>query len=159
MGLNRTLAPKIAVPLLALAVAVLSASVPVTAQSQDLIVPGHRLGPISLGMFGDEAIKLLGKPEKEESCPGCPFRVWWYQGGNYLVTVDYGPTWKVIGVSTKSTRYASREGLRIGSSAYEIMKAYGQSKRQECGTARCYMEYDDILFWLTGGQITTIVVQ
>jgi hypothetical protein len=112
-----------------------------------LIVPGQRIGAVSLGMTIGEAISALGL--KENQCTAllingadggqssCDFKEF---GLSMTFTGDIGSpaatrkaSW--IGVEAEdgqaSRSYATDRGIRIGSSEQDVIKAYGNATKEE----------------------------
>ena len=138
----------------------------VFAQSDTLIVPGVRIGPVALGMFREDVIRLLGPPDKVEET-----RV--TQGGRSFLQsfVDHHTTYGLAisynaGVAptafflaTESPRYATGQGVRVGSSGTDLVRAHGGGC-ESCQKAVCYMGFQGVLFevW-KAGQVRRIAVE
>ena len=104
--------------------------------SDKLIVPGERIGPIHLGMTPGQVIDLLGKPTYVTTYPAGPHGgtiEWWkYPELNLDLWYDDTLTPRVERVG--AVRYTDTpvriywqtdKGITFGSSTYQVEEAYG----------------------------------
>ena len=138
----------------------------VLAQSDTLIVPGVRIGPVALGMFREDVMRLLGRPDKVEENRAT-------QGGTVVVmslvdhytahglaiTYGAGVAPAAFFLATESPRYATDQGVRVGSSGTDLVRAHG-SGCESCQKAVCYMGFQGVMFevW-KAGQVRRIAVE
>jgi hypothetical protein len=113
------------------------------AQSDMLIVPGQRIGPIRLGMGMDEVVAKLGQPDFTETSE------WRYWSLNLVVGFYTSPAPAVAGLSTQiwadvplSTVFRTAEGIGIGSSSFDVKRAYGKPHVTAFSGATGNMFYD-----------------
>ena|SRR2546423_3572220 len=109
-----------------------------SAQAFDrLIVPGDRIGPVAMGKAVNEIVRQLGKPDKEWRSkfrgPGYDadevhytynrYGIWftWEDKGLQPV-VETG--WR--GICVDSNRWVTTEGIRVGNSIQDVIRAYGE---------------------------------
>lgn len=134
---------------LAFAVAVgglslLFAPAPSVAQSDTLIVPGQRVGPIQFGMQPGDVVRALGQPSKIITPPHGGLRYDYDYDGRYvIVNFSAVPETEVYQVITSDPRYATREGIRVGSSGGDVVRAYGRNYSKSSNSV-CYAELG---FW------------
>lgn len=133
------------------------------ADYDNLIVPGQRIGPVSMGGYVDEIVRKLGKPNKIRRNtfrgPGYDADEVYYsykKNGNWFIWF----TWEdkgfrpvvesgLRGINTQSNYWVTAKGVHVGSSAQDVVIAYGEpyhyliEDKQES-----VMEYDGIWFWV-----------
>lgn len=86
-----------------------------------LIVPGERVGPVFLGMSDADLYKKFGNPS-ESKLTGTGFSAYFYS--TFMVYVGVS-THKVASITspvgnTGYSGYATREGIKVGSSGLEV---------------------------------------
>ncbi len=133
------------------------------AQSDHLIVPGQRIGPVRLGMGMDEVVAELGQPDFTETVDeGHPS--WRYWSLNLTVVFDRSSAPAVDWVETNTwtdspllTVFRTADGLHIGSSSFDVKRAYGSPEKDQHGYV---MEYDSrkIDFQIENYAVTLIQV-
>ena len=97
--------------------------VPATPIRDELIVPGHRIGPVSLGMTLQDLYRTMGNStSSDRSRDG--FR---YEFGSLIVDV-LAANQKVMSITTTGS-HATREGIGIGSSELAVRATYGTPTR------------------------------
>ncbi len=113
------------------------------------IVPGERIGPISLGMYLDDVVKILGQPDRAERAPGAAIKYFYDRHGLFVGARDV-PAITVQVVSTNNNGYVTEQGIRVGSSGADFVRAYGDRYRNltreqgsECLSA-CLIYYPDL---------------
>jgi hypothetical protein len=91
------------------------------ASSDNLIVPGQRIGPISLGMGMDQVAATLGQPDESRTDyypnGGAAYNTqWWYDSIDMVIgfTTSAAPSVK----SVETQLYANRSGLTMGNTAW-----------------------------------------
>jgi hypothetical protein len=106
-----------------------------------LIVPGKRIGPISVGMSTSDVLKALGEPTRASitSCKGpgdpegvysqhCATKYGWANGLQAEIPLISRRHWikeRVYEVTTKDPRYATSGGVKVGSSELSVRAIYG----------------------------------
>lgn len=89
-----------------------------------LIVPGKRIGPVSLGMTASQLFQTMGSPissfQYDDGRSDNTF------SGEIIATVHNNN--KVCKVRTYSSRYATEKGLKVGSSALEVRAVMGSPR-------------------------------
>ncbi len=105
------------------------------AQSDQLIVPDQRIGPVRLGMDMDEVVAELGQPDFKGVMNGDhpSFRYW---SLNLTVGFDNSSAPAVYWVETNTWTdspllivFRTDNGIHIGSSSFEVKRAYGSPER------------------------------
>lgn len=107
---------------LLIAAAVLFAALqPTTAKAKNdnLIVPGVRIGPVSLGMTDADVYKTLGEPTSTLTVGSADGGINYYWGNLYSVHVDKD-THRVTQVTTSDQKYSTTEGIKVGSSLLAV---------------------------------------
>jgi hypothetical protein len=119
----------------------LFAPAPAAAQSDTLIVPGERIGPIRLGMLPGDVVRALGQPSKINTYPhgGIEYD-YRYDDKYFFVTFSAVPETEADQIGTSDPRYATREGIRIGSSGVDVVRAYGRNYNKSSVNTVCYAE-------------------
>src|SRR5947207_13500595 len=93
------------------------ASQPIEAPRADnLIVPGHRIGPAALGMPAKDVLEALGAPRETTKLPGRMVNVF---SDGITVVVSDGDL-RVISIGTTDAWYTTQEGIRPGSTELEV---------------------------------------
>jgi hypothetical protein len=121
------------------------------ASSDNLIVPGQRIGPISLGMGMDQVAATLGQPDvaRTDYYPngGAAYNTsWWYDSIDMKIYFTTGAAPSVSSVETRlytnrsgltmgntawsdltpgRTTFQTASGIRLGSSSFDATRAYG----------------------------------
>jgi tetratricopeptide (TPR) repeat protein len=80
--------------------------------SSHLIVPGKRIGMVTLGMTPAQLLQVLGEPDRSQSY-GSNGSGYGYHDDYYIMTGKAGRVWSI---STRSPLFATKEGLRVGDS-------------------------------------------
>lgn len=98
-----------------------------------LIVSGERVGPVKLGMNITEVTSVLGTPKSTQGRPDGSVVYRWYElkgeGGVGLRATRTGEVYRIW--VANNTRYATKEGIRVGSSEAEIRVALGEPTKTE----------------------------
>jgi len=88
--------------------------VPVMPPVQDAkIVPGQRVGPVSLGMSPADLLGALGDPDhvgSDGDFPGA--KLYFFNARGLQVTVDGS---QVVQIAVNGTQFATQEGIAVGS--------------------------------------------
>jgi hypothetical protein len=114
------------------------------ATDDNVIVPGERIGPVFLGMTDADLYKKFGNP-LESKQTGTGFAAYFYS--TFMVYVGVS-THKVASITTPvgSTAgysgYATREGIKVGSSALEVQAKLPQSTLNLDSPAPGYSRYN-----------------
>jgi hypothetical protein len=114
------------------------ATEPIALQNSDhLIVPGERVGPIKLGMTEQEVFNLLGPAKKHFFRFGTLIYSW--EDGDFEINVS-PDNHTVYVVKVFSPSYHTAEGVRVGSSEFDLvhLKGLPQWKDDARGTAKTY---------------------
>lgn len=91
------------------------------AQDATLIVPGESVGKVKLGMTVAQVYGILGEPtEQYPPKNDTTFYVW--EHGYFLVGID---STGVTRIDVSHSRYATKEGIRVGSTEMAIEAFYG----------------------------------
>jgi hypothetical protein len=113
------------------------------------IKPGVGLGPIKFGMPKDEVERILGKPDTEETRGKATSMNYLSRGYGLHVTPQRGVwsiycyTQEAFAVKARSFQGKSAEGIGMGSSQEQIVKAYGKPDRAEMnGPQTTYLTYN-----------------
>jgi len=91
------------------------------AVNDNLIVPGERIGPVFLGMTDAQLYKKFGNPSESRQA-GTGFTAYFYS--TFMVYVGVS-THKVASITSPTgnstySGYATREGVKVGSSGLEV---------------------------------------
>ena len=94
------------------------------AKNDNLIVPGVRIGPVSLGMSDADAYKLLGDPIRTMTEGVDMGRAIQYDFPKLSIVVSRS-THRITQVTTLDTGYATADGIRVGSSGLAVSTKLG----------------------------------
>lgn len=90
-----------------------------------LIVPGIQIGPVRIGMLPSEVVRIFGQPtEMHTASPG----VWNMGWARHSVSVvflnayPHGEVWRIV---TLSSRFATKQGVRVGLTVADVLKRLG----------------------------------
>lgn len=86
-----------------------------------LIVPGTRMGPVTIGLTMTAVGQKLGKAKMRPQQAGV---VYLYED---LGLVIYAENEKVTSVTTRSPVFSTRQGVRVGSDVDSVLASLGQS--------------------------------
>lgn len=134
------------------------------AKSDNLIVPGVRVGPVRLKEPVRDLVARIGKPSKvrrQPSCKGCkrngvpfPEEVWYYYDRLCMSVwwYDRGLDPVVAGIIVKCDRWKTAGGVGVGSYPSSILADLGQPSKNFCDTNNCYLVYfgSRIEIWAKG---------
>ena len=122
-----------------------------TAQADNLIVPGERVGPIRLGMYREDVLKAFGQPSKTHT--GQPsFWDTYERRKHHWLDIWYGETgdtpYRVVSIDVHNLdEYGTGNGVRTGSSVQDVLREYGSADTQDCtGSHYCMLRYKGIIF-------------
>ena len=132
---------------------VFAASNPCRAESDLIIVPGERVGPVKIGMLMDEVGRVLGSPTKswtDETMPGRRIIRKTYRNGLQVDMLD-GPAPWVCHIYVASYlgggNWHTGAGLRLGDSGFDINRKEGSNYRsrvnQSANTEWSHATYDN----------------
>jgi hypothetical protein len=124
---------------------------PAQAANDHLIVPWLRIGPIALGMSGDDVMRIMGEPTKTMGGPpdGVNLYLW---KDDLSVTVKKNGSY-VTQICALSPAYATAQGVRPGLPEHAVTDLLGQPQNSRVRNAWWRFSYTD-LFW--GGLMITI---
>lgn len=108
--------------LLAFATFCVGLHLPAQAQSDMLIVPGVRIGPVNLGTTYAEIYKRFGDPGQTSFSDNDAIINYFYPG--FVVTVEKASD-KIIQVTTSDPKYATASGIKVGISRLVAAKKLG----------------------------------
>jgi hypothetical protein len=98
------------------------------AQGPWLISAGRGWGPILLGMTEEAVMSALGQPDNPRTVSGSiVFRKYSSRGVVLFFSRPGGGDFTLGGIHITSPRFATREGIRVGSSLTDVVHAYGDS--------------------------------
>jgi hypothetical protein len=92
----------------------------------NVIVPGQRLGLVTLGMTPDALLQALGPPDSSRG-PSANRIQHRYNGRGLFVYVNVKSN-RVDGVGTSDGRYRTARSVRVGASELELVSAQGAPK-------------------------------
>lgn len=127
--------------------------VPSTPIRDNLIVPGHRAGPVSLGMELGALYSAMGSPQ--ETVVGDLASIYKYPGLDIWVNHSAN---KVTSITVTRTDYSTDQGVRVGASELEVRAKYGRPLKfnNDNQASSCYRE--GIGFYFRNGAISAIVL-
>jgi hypothetical protein len=161
--------------LVVLAAALSAGAQPATQPAQPanwIVVPGHAVGDIQLGMSQQQVLNRLGMPDEisnDRSGEGALNVYWVYpQTERSVLVVSWtkrgGEAGGVDFIFTDAPRYVTSKGVAMGSSTFkEILQHYGAPERlQGSGRGSVVLHYESagIRFRIEGegGRVTAITV-
>ncbi len=99
------------------------------AWSDQLIVPGQRIGDIKLGMKMDEVTKILGNPDKDPAKTEDGMLEYQFMK-NHLLIIDVEPSSKSVKMLATGLipSYKTSNGIQIGSTMENVQKQMGATK-------------------------------
>lgn len=99
------------------------------AWSDQLIVPGQRIGDIKLGMKMDEVIRILGDPDKDPTNTEDGLLEYQFMKSHLLI-IDVEPSSKNIKMLATGLvpSYKTSNGIQIGSTMEDVQKQMGATK-------------------------------
>lgn len=129
----------------------------------NLIIPGDRIGPVSMGGDVKEIVDKIGNPKKISRStfrgPGYDAdEVYYWYGHQYQLTfvwIDKGLSPVVEsgfrGITTTSNYWATAKGIHVGSSIQDVENAYGNPDDFSLHEAdhTYMMSYNKIGIWFT----------
>jgi hypothetical protein len=133
------------------------------------MLKGESLGGLRLGLGEKDVLKLLGKPEKQgklilQAADGAYVQEWEYPSKGIEITMSAGEKKsgaKAVAAFSASpgSSLATKRGIKVGSPASEVRKAYASFENKEDGDAKCFVAgsiYGGILFHLERGKVSRI---
>ena len=118
-------------------------SPPTTPIFDKLIIPGERIGPISLGMPQADVLKILGTPPKSSIHTDGHSRYYYAD-----LTVFISRDSRVLRILTNSPEYATAGGIRVGMTEPEV--------RAKLGKPKSVIDPGSSLLWYTYGSALEI---
>ncbi len=112
---------------------------PPTASPEVRVVPGQRIGPITVRMRAAEMVAVLGRPERVDRYPERNILSYDWKSSGYLVSfeLDSGRV-RVVGVYGTLSRFVTDRGIRLMMPLDRALRAYGT------GYARVDCRHDKI---------------
>lgn len=95
--------------------------------SDRLIVPGDRIGPIRVGMSRDEVVRILGRPDRVINYLDSSDVEYIYDNNHFVVGLSVR-WWAVIDVWTYDPQFATEQGVRPGDSRNDVLQKQGNPK-------------------------------
>lgn len=136
--------------------ALASGSAHVLAQTPAGIRPGDGIGPVKIGMTPAEVQAALGGPPSERYDNG-----WWLWETQKIDVFFYQG--RAFMIDTEHPDLATAEGIKIGSTSVDLIKAYGapvcSGLNQYRGQAYLGWFYDGIFVFLNGNPRAAFVVR
>lgn len=96
------------------------------APAATLIVPGNVLGPLRLGMTPDEVHRVLGQPSEVNNSSPIVWNAGWQAYRLWAVFRGRYPGGSVVRITTQSSRFATKHGIRVGSSISDVLRKLGR---------------------------------
>jgi hypothetical protein len=96
-----------------------------------LIIPGTRIGPITLGLSTKKMGEIMGQAQLRPQAPGV---VHLYPNAGMVVYSEGG---RVVSVTVRSPAYKTRSGVGVGSDVDEVLKTLSGDYEME-GSGREY---------------------
>lgn len=126
-----------------------------TSDSITLIMPGHSIGPIYLGMPRPTVQMLLGEPSKAYAHDWGNRYDYDQDNLKLMVVFTAVPGDAVQQLATDSTTFATAEGVRVGSTGTDVVNAYGSAYRRTVNGTDTQLQYPHlgIGFWLTSNNV------
>lgn len=117
-----------------------------------LIIPGKRVGPVSLEMTQNQLFAAMGRPTLDETIVSYD-KVWGYQ--YQIQRLDRGAFWvglevqvgrrservTWINVGRGNNGYRTKEGVRVGTSQREVVEFLGRPVKVEPRAAHSFLNY------------------
>jgi hypothetical protein len=95
-----------------------------------IIEPGHNWGPINLNMTEDKVISLLGQPldsKVTQTITGKITKLLFFRNASLLfLQQQKGGSPKLYQMIIRDNKSSTKEGIRIGSSIFDVIKIYGE---------------------------------
>ena len=121
------------------------------------------IGGVRLGMSVEEAKRLLGKPQRDETKPAAPAL------GGKIRTLSYSgltvAAWegKVYLISTSNPKFLTIDGVKVGDNSQKVVKAYGYgSQSVQGGLTRLIYSNDqkasNLILEIKGDRVQKIIV-
>ena len=134
------------------------------AQSDNVIVPGVRVGPVAIGMSPDQVAQVFGSPSRRQIEGNPPVNII-HHYPDLMVSYRAGVAPRVFSLYTQSSRWVTDKGIRVGNSGSSVPQAHGAPLREECGTgtrdSSCTAFYRGLLISvvLSSSRVVGFVVQ
>ena len=127
--------------------------VPPTPIRDNQIVPGHRVGPVALGMELGALYAAMGSPQ--ETVVGDLASIYKYPGMDIWVAHSEN---KVTSITVTRADYSTDQGVRVGASELEVRAKYGRPAKfnNDNQASSCYRQ--GIGFYFHNGTISAIAL-
>lgn len=154
-------------------VATLSAQAQVPGQPSNwIVIPGHAVGDIQLGMTQQQVLNRLGMPDEisnDRSSDGGRNVYWVYpQADRSVLVVSWTKRQDAVGgadfIFTDDTRYVTSKGVSLGGSTFrDLLTLYGAPERMSGvgrGAVMFFYEGQGIRFRVEGegGKVTAVTI-
>jgi len=98
-----------------------------TPQREDVpVVPGERVGPITVRMRAAEMVAILGRPERVDRYPERNILSYDWKSEGYLVSFELSTgRVRVVGVYGTLSRFVTDRGIRLMMPLERALRAYG----------------------------------
>ncbi|MDI6773477.1 MAG: hypothetical protein QME77_12975 [bacterium] len=124
-----------------------------------LIIPGIQLGPIRIGMRPSEVLRILGQPTETHTASPVGWNMGWERYPLWVVFWGPYPGGEVKRIITRSSRFATNQGVRVGSRAEEALRKLGPPlDRAEVSSGGALYYRGLVLEYAPGGRINAIAV-
>lgn len=131
------------------------------------VTPHVGIGPVKFGSSRDEVIKLLGKPDKEDSMnliyASQGFEIGVKQGQGVAVVSCYDKKFYQRSMVEKIARDfqgATDKGIKLGASQEQIIAVYGNPAKQKANGNQGKLMYPDqgLFFEIENNRLTKMMV-
>ena len=126
-----------------------------TALGDNLLVPGGRIGTVTIGMSEQRLYKLLGAPKSTFVQPDGSISYQFETSSQQLYVITYQG--RVYRVGTKDKSFRTKEGVRVGASVLEVRARLGQPTCQANilpSSPLLQMVYGQLSFLVQNGVVT-----
>jgi hypothetical protein len=90
-----------------------------------LILRGVQIGPVQIGMLPSEVLRILGQPTETHTASPVAWNMGWERYPLWAVFRGTYPGGKVFRIITRSSRFTTKQGVRVGSSIAEVRRRLG----------------------------------
>lgn len=99
---------------------------PVQRQEDVPVVPGERIGPLTVRMRASEMVAVLGRPERVDRYPERNILSYDWKSEGYLVSFELSTgRVRVVGVYGTLSRFVTDRGIRLMMPLDRALRAYG----------------------------------
>lgn len=129
-----------------------------------LIVAGDQLGPIRIGMSEPQVVRILGQPTEISDSGLVIWNLHWSEHSVWVVLLDKqrrgrtGSNGAVFSITTRSSAFRTKEGIRIGSSVEDVIRTLGKPPDSEQAGDEGYLAWWGLKFGYRGSRVVDITV-